>query len=89
MKQFIDYLGLKRPDASRGFVPLPFRDIIHTLQEHTMEKFVFEDLTTGRKTEIEDQSLTQAMLTYLAYEGVAVWTAEDWAKIRAEMDENS
>jgi len=54
-----------------------------------MEKFVFEDLTTGRETEIEEQSLTQAMLTYLAYEGVAVWTAEDWAKIRAEMDENS
>ena len=54
-----------------------------------MEKFVFEDLTTGRETEIEEQSLTQAMLTYLASNGVAVWTAEDWAKIRAEMDENS
>ena len=72
-----------------AFVPLPFRDIIHLLQEHTMEKFVFEDLTTGRDTEIEAETMAQAMLTYLAYEGVAVWTAEDWAKIRAEMDENS
>ena len=54
-----------------------------------MEKFVFEDLTTGRETEIEAKTMAQAMQTYLSYEGVAVWTAEDWAKIRAEMDENS
>ncbi len=54
-----------------------------------MEKFVFEDLTTGRETEIEEESLTQAMQTYLASDGVLVWTAEDWAKIRAEMDGNS
>ena len=54
-----------------------------------MEKFVFEDLTTGRETEIEAETLAQAMQTYLASNGVAVWTAEDWAKIRAEMGKNS
>ena len=54
-----------------------------------MEKFVFEDLTTGRETEIEAETMAQAMQSYLASDGVAVWTAEDWAKIRAEMDENS
>lgn len=70
-------------------MPLPFRDIIHLLQEHTMEKFVFEDMTTGRETEIEAETMAQAMQTYLASDGVLVWTAEDWAKIRAEMDENS
>ena len=70
-------------------MPLPFRDIIYTLQEHTMEKFVFEDMTTGRETEIEAETMAQAMQTYLAREGVLVWTAEDWAKVCTEMDENS
>jgi len=73
----------------RGFVPLLFRDIIHTLQEHTMEKFVFEDMTTGRETEVEAETMAQAMQAYLASEGVLVWTADDWAKVSAEMDENS
>ena len=54
-----------------------------------MEKFVFEDMTTGRETEIEAETMAQAMQTYLASEGVLVWTAEDWAKVSAEMDENS
>jgi len=54
-----------------------------------MEKFVFEDLTTGRNIEIEAETMAQAMQTYLDWKGVAVWTAEDWAKIWAEMDENS
>ena len=54
-----------------------------------MEKFVFEDVTTGREIEIEAETMAQAMQTYLASDGVLVWTAEDWAKIRAEMDENS
>ncbi len=69
-------------------MPLLFRDIIHILQEHNMQTFIFEDTMTGHTIRVDAETMAKAMQDYLANNHVFVWTEEDWGEVCTEIDEN-